>query len=188
MDVHHACAVPMGNTLARSSKTKSGTKKVTFPLSRYFRVHLVAAQRILFLSRRTLYPGKMRSTTFQRWIECRDAFMFDEVTKVCTLVYALRYIEHLFCFAIYRTFFLLVYSYVVDQCSSTAGKTAPRQDLTRYLSYLNHGLRPTHCVNWELVARHKGYMDAANGVVFGTCASGCETYPLSPTVRRCICP
>ena len=31
------------------------------------------------------------------------------------------------------------------------------------------------------------YMDAANGVVFGTCASGCETCPLTPTVRRCIC-
>ena len=46
-------------------------------------------------------------------------------------------------------------------------------------------LLPT--VNWELVARHKGYMDAANGVVFGTCASGCETCPLTPTVRRCIC-
>ena len=46
-------------------------------------------------------------------------------------------------------------------------------------------LLPT--VNWELVARHKGYMDAANGVVFGTCASGCEAYPLTPTVRRCIC-
>ena len=46
-------------------------------------------------------------------------------------------------------------------------------------------LQPT--VNWELVARHKGYMDAANGVVFGTCASGCEAYPLTPTVRRCIC-
>ena len=30
-------------------------------------------------------------------------------------------------------------------------------------------------------------MDAANGVVLGTCASGCETYPLTPTVRRCIC-
>ena len=47
-------------------------------------------------------------------------------------------------------------------------------------------LLPT--VNWELVARHKGYMDAGNGVVFGTCASGCETCPLTPTIRRCICP
>ena len=48
-------------------------------------------------------------------------------------------------------------------------------------------LLPT--VNWELVARHKGYMDAAYGVVLGTCASGCETHmhPLTPTVRRCIC-
>ena len=39
-------------------------------------------------------------------------------------------------------------------------------------------LLPT--VNWELVARHKGYMDAANGVVFGTGAIGCETYQLTP--------
>ena len=30
-------------------------------------------------------------------------------------------------------------------------------------------------------------MDAAIGVFLGTCASGCETYPLTPTVRRCIC-
>ena len=42
-------------------------------------------------------------------------------------------------------------------------------------------LLPT--VNWELVARHKGYMDAANGVVLGTYASAYETYPLTPPLR-----
>ena len=36
--------------------------------------------------------------------------------------------------------------------------------------------------------RHKGYMDAANVVVLGTFASGCEIYSHTPTVRRCNLP
>ena len=37
-------------------------------------------------------------------------------------------------------------------------------------------------VKWELVARHMGYIDAANAVMafLVTCTSGCETYPLTP--------
>ena len=42
-------------------------------------------------------------------------------------------------------------------------------------------LLPT--VNWELVARHKEYCTWMRLMVtgfLGTCASGCETYPLTP--------
>ena len=42
-----------------------------------------------------------------------------------------------------------------------------------YIIVLPAVLQPT--VNWEIVARHKGYMDEANTVI-GTCASGIETF------------
>ena len=97
-DVHHACAVPKRNPLARSSTKRSHEQKQSRSLWAVISVFILSPLNEFLSYRNELYiPGKMRSRPFQRCIDCRDAFMFDKVTKVCTLVYALRYMGRFFC-------------------------------------------------------------------------------------------
>ena len=97
-DVHHACAVPKGKSPGTlCNKKKLWTKKFAFTLGRDFRVHLVAAQWILILSRRTLYPRK------------DEVKIFPTVYWLSRCVYVWRSYESLYtglCTAIQRAFTL----------------------------------------------------------------------------------